>query len=98
MPQIIARCLPTRFVCSPVSTVQADAIIWDYATRSLKARCNLHKVKIEALAFSPSEKYLVTIGGQDDGSVVIWDVETGGVRERERENECDVMLFHPKRG
>jgi len=56
---------------------KADAIIWDYATRTLKARCNLHKVKIEALAFSPSEKYLVTIGGQDDGSVVIWDVETG---------------------
>jgi len=56
---------------------KADVIIWDYETRSLRARLTLHKVKVEALAFSPNDAFLVTLGGQDDGSVVVWNVETG---------------------
>ena len=38
------------------------------------ARLALHKVKVQALAFSPSEKYLVSLGGEDDGSVVVWSL------------------------
>ena len=48
-----------------------------------------HRVKIQALAFSPSNKYLATLGGSDDNkcittictsilqlnSIVIWDLE-----------------------
>ncbi|KAK3575656.1 hypothetical protein QTP86_031627 [Hemibagrus guttatus] len=54
---------------------KADVIIWDYATRDIHARLVLHKAKVEALAFSPNEKYLVSLGGQDDGSIVVWNVE-----------------------
>ncbi|XP_077979702.1 cilia- and flagella-associated protein 52-like [Glandiceps talaboti] len=56
---------------------KADVIIWDYATKTLKSRLVLHKVKVESLSFSANEKYLVTLGGRDDGSVVVWNVETG---------------------
>lgn len=55
---------------------KADVIVWDYAERKLLYRLTLHKVKVEALAFSPNEKYLVSLGGQDDGCVVVWNMET----------------------
>jgi cilia- and flagella-associated protein 52 len=32
-------------------------------------------VKVQALAFSPSSKYLASLGGQDDNSVIVWDLE-----------------------
>ncbi|KAF5908072.1 cilia- and flagella-associated protein 52, partial [Clarias magur] len=54
---------------------KADVIIWDYAKREIHARLVLHQAKVEALAFSPNEKYLVSLGGQDDGSIVVWNVE-----------------------
>lgn len=46
---------------------KADVIVWDYRKRALYCSLVLHKVKVEALSFSPDEKYLVTLGGQDDG-------------------------------
>jgi len=55
---------------------KADIIVWDYEKRSLLYRLTLHKVKVEALAFSPNELYLVSLGGQDDGSVVVWNLKT----------------------
>jgi len=54
--------------------LQADVIIWDFETRSLHARLVLHKVKVEALVFSPNDAFLVSLGGQDDGAVVVWNV------------------------
>ena len=46
---------------------QADVIVWDFHKRERIANLSLHKVKVQDLAFSPNEKYLVTLGGQDDG-------------------------------
>lgn len=55
----------------------ADIIIWDLEKRQLVHRMGLHKVKVQALAFSPDEQYLASLGGQDDNSLVLWDVATG---------------------
>ncbi|XP_060074864.1 cilia- and flagella-associated protein 52-like [Ylistrum balloti] len=55
---------------------KADIIIWNYEKRELYKRLQLHKVKIEALVFSPKDTFLLSLGGQDDGSVVVWDVKT----------------------
>ncbi|XP_066926830.1 cilia- and flagella-associated protein 52-like [Clytia hemisphaerica] len=66
-----------QYVASGQSTYmgfKADVIVWDFESMSLYCRLVLHKVKVEALAFSPNEQYLATLGGQDDGSVVIWDL------------------------
>ena len=44
---------------------------------------SLHKVKVQALAFSPDDatigqpRFLASLGGQDDNSLVLWDVATG---------------------
>lgn len=55
----------------------ADIIVWDLDTRAMVHRMSLHKVKVQALTFSYDGKYLASLGGQDDNSLVIWDVETG---------------------
>ncbi|EAN91506.1 hypothetical protein C3747_281g14 [Trypanosoma cruzi] len=69
-----------RFVASGQVThagFQADVCIFDYDERQMVHRMLLHKVKVQALAFSKDERYLVSIGGVDDKAVVVWDVSTG---------------------
>jgi WD40 repeat protein len=55
----------------------ADIIVWDMETRKAVHRMSLHKVKVQDLAFSPCGTYLASLGGQDDNSLVIWDVHSG---------------------
>ncbi|NXX98171.1 CFA52 protein, partial [Centropus bengalensis] len=55
---------------------KADIILWDFQQKELLGRLSVHKGRIEALAFSPSSLYLVSLGGQDDGRVAVWDVGT----------------------
>jgi len=50
--------------------------VYTLADHKLYATFTLHKVKIESLAFSCDSKLLYSLGGQDDGSVVVWDLET----------------------
>jgi len=56
---------------------QADIIIWDFDTLQMMHRLKLHKVLIQSLSFSYDEKYLASLGGQDDNTLVIWDIESG---------------------
>lgn len=56
---------------------QADVCIFDFQERRLIHRMLLHKVKVQALAFSPDERFLASVGGEDDNTVVLWDVDTG---------------------
>ncbi|XP_063039846.1 cilia- and flagella-associated protein 52-like [Engraulis encrasicolus] len=77
---------------------KADVIIWDFANRCIYARLQLHKAKVEAVAFSPGEKYLATLGGQDDSSVVVWNVETkmaicGSPASSNSAGHCQALQF-----
>lgn len=56
---------------------QADICIFDYESLKLIHRMTLHKVKVQALCFSADELYLASLGGQDDNSLVVWDLGTG---------------------
>lgn len=56
---------------------QADICVFDWATRKLVHRMLLHKVKVQALSFSADELFLASIGGQDDNTLVVWDLATG---------------------
>jgi WD40 repeat protein len=55
----------------------AEVIIWDFAARCEMHRLSLHKVAVTSLSFSKDETYLATLGGQDDNSLVVWEVERG---------------------
>ncbi|KAM4594295.1 cilia- and flagella-associated protein 52 [Fundulus diaphanus] len=57
-------------------STKAAVIIWNYAERTIHAQLVLHKAKVEAVAFSPNDKYLVSLGGKDDGSIIVWNIET----------------------
>ncbi|XP_053392776.1 cilia- and flagella-associated protein 52-like [Mercenaria mercenaria] len=59
------------------SGFKAIAIVWDYRSQTRLHTLELHKVKVQALVFSPNDLYLATLGGLDDGCIVIWDVQKG---------------------
>ncbi|XP_029456180.1 cilia- and flagella-associated protein 52 [Rhinatrema bivittatum] len=54
---------------------KADINLWDYAKKELLATLTIHKVKVEALTFSPNDLYLLSLGGLDDGSLILWSIE-----------------------
>ncbi|XP_064622378.1 cilia- and flagella-associated protein 52-like [Lineus longissimus] len=70
----------------------ADIIIWNLETMCESKRFVLHKVKVEALAFSPNGCYLLSLGGQDDGSVVIWDVNK---QTDKKKSNLSAICGHP---
>ena len=69
-----------RYIASGQVTHQgyaADIIVWDFQTLTIKHRLTLHKVQVTDLSFSATEKFLISLGGEDDGTLALWDVETG---------------------
>ncbi|KAI4494894.1 hypothetical protein M0804_001095 [Polistes exclamans] len=54
---------------------KATVIIWDYKTRTVKSSYEIHKVRVEDVCFTLDSNYLISLGGRDDGNVVIWDVQ-----------------------
>ncbi|XP_022113569.2 cilia- and flagella-associated protein 52 [Pieris rapae] len=56
---------------------KASAKVWDFKKRTLLGTHELHKVRVEALTFSSDERYMISLGGRDDGCVVLWDCIAG---------------------
>ncbi|CCW62363.1 unnamed protein product [Phytomonas sp. EM1] len=90
-----------RYVASGQVThpgFQADVCIFDFAERRLVHRMLLHKVKVQALSFSSDERTLASVGGPEDNTVVLWDVETGrpfcGAPAHHTETKCVAFLNH----
>ena len=67
------------------AAVQAPILLWDLATavatgdgsKALLHRLVLHKVAVQAMDFSADSALLASLGGQDDNSLVVWDVASG---------------------
>eukprot|EP00294_Goniomonas_avonlea_P013212 CAMPEP_0114556708 /NCGR_PEP_ID=MMETSP0114-20121206/9432_1 /TAXON_ID=31324 /ORGANISM="Goniomonas sp, Strain m" /LENGTH=623 /DNA_ID=CAMNT_0001741929 /DNA_START=93 /DNA_END=1964 /DNA_ORIENTATION=- len=56
---------------------QADVVVWDLERMEILHRMRLHKVKVQSVAFSCNERWLASLGGEDDNSLVIWDLTSG---------------------
>lgn len=59
----------------------ASIILWDFAKSvdegssvKIAQLPDMHKVKVQSLDFSPSGKYLASLGGKDDNTLVMWNV------------------------
>jgi len=61
----------------------AEIILWDVSgllegkQPMLLHRLRLHKVMVQAVAFSCNGKYLASVGGVDDNNLVVWNVADG---------------------
>ncbi|XP_043258261.1 cilia- and flagella-associated protein 52 [Colletes gigas] len=56
---------------------KAMVIIWDYEKRKMKTNYEVHKVRVEDVCFTQDGQYLVSLGGRDDGCIIVWDVQNG---------------------
>jgi len=54
---------------------QAMVIVWNYKEGTMKGSYETHKVGIVDLCFTCNSNFLVSLGGRDDGNIIIWDVE-----------------------
>jgi RNA polymerase sigma factor (sigma-70 family) len=54
-----------------------DLWLWEAATGKAIQQLKGHVASIDAIAFSPDGKYLVSGGENNDGTIRLWDVETG---------------------
>lgn len=56
--------------------IQVQVIVW--STLDLKAIGDyvLHHADVAAVAISPTDKYVVSAGGKDDPTVLVWDIQT----------------------
>ncbi|KAH9495365.1 Cilia- and flagella-associated protein 52 [Bulinus truncatus] len=54
---------------------KAPIILWDWCSRQRLMEYPLHKTRVEYLAFTCNSKYFISLGGQDDESVVFWSVK-----------------------
>ncbi|XP_017778484.1 PREDICTED: cilia- and flagella-associated protein 52 [Nicrophorus vespilloides] len=53
---------------------KASVILWDFYKHVALIKHEGHKVRVEAVAFSRRDEYLLSLGGRDCGSVVVWDI------------------------
>jgi cilia- and flagella-associated protein 52 len=82
LPQVSCITLSStgRYLASGQKTYMgftSDIIIWNLETRKIHKKLSLHKVMVQALAFSHDETKIASLGGPDDGSLVLWDVASG---------------------
>ncbi|KAG5310590.1 CFA52 protein, partial [Acromyrmex insinuator] len=54
---------------------QAMVIVWNYKEGTMKGSYETHKVGIVDLCFTCNSDFLVSLGGRDDGNIIIWDVK-----------------------
>ncbi|EZA49276.1 WD repeat-containing protein [Ooceraea biroi] len=54
---------------------KATVIIWNCKERTIRGSYEIHKVGIEDMCFTCNSDFLVSLGGRDDGNVVVWDVQ-----------------------
>jgi len=63
----------TVLCCCPLQSGHMPAVrVWDVAERTQVAELQEHKYGVACVAFSPSSKYIVSVGYQHDMIVNVW--------------------------
>jgi len=61
------------------SDAWAPVFVWDCARGTIFRRLDYHQRGVQALAWSPCSKYLLSVGNVHDGKLVVWDVAASAV-------------------
>lgn len=54
---------------------RSPIIVWLFRNGKTIAKYDSHKVRVESVVFSCCERYLISLGGLDDGVVLVYDIE-----------------------
>lgn len=53
---------------------RAHLIVWSWVGRFEILRHELHKVRVQDICFSSDEQYVISLGGKDCGSIIVWNI------------------------
>jgi len=67
------------YLCSGQTGTNADVIVWNFETKTLLHRFNVHDHGVADVAFSDDEKLLATVGDIVDKQIYVWDMSNGAV-------------------
>jgi len=64
-------------ILSPIffSFSKVQVIIWDTRSKSNVGSHLLHHASVAAIGISPNDRFVASAGGQDDPSILIWDID-----------------------
>ncbi|CAH1731876.1 cilia- and flagella-associated protein 52-like [Aphis gossypii] len=54
---------------------RSPIIIWDFQTGEPVTKYDSHMVRVESVSFSCCEQYLMSLGGIDDGTIVVYEID-----------------------
>ncbi|VVC34655.1 WD40/YVTN repeat-like-containing domain,WD40 repeat, conserved site,WD40 repeat,WD40-repeat-containing [Cinara cedri] len=54
---------------------RSPIIVWAFETGQIVTKYEAHNVRVETVSFSCCETYMISLGGLDDGSVLVYDIE-----------------------
>lgn len=66
-----------RFISSGQRGKNSNVLVWDYDAGEVIWTFEEHDREVAAVAFSHDEKVLATLGGKEDGKLILWDMSNG---------------------
>jgi len=66
-----------KLIASGQRGTNSDIFVWDYDTKELVYSFEEHDYGVKYLAFSHDERMLISIGDDNDGKLIIWDLSNG---------------------
>ncbi|XP_025190982.1 cilia- and flagella-associated protein 52-like [Melanaphis sacchari] len=54
---------------------RSPIIIWHFQTGDVLTNYESHMVRVESVTFSCCEQYLISLGGIDDGSIIVYEID-----------------------
>eukprot|EP00727_Mastigamoeba_balamuthi_P008097 m51a1_g3908 hypothetical protein (592) ;mRNA; f:130886-133099 len=82
-----------------VTAEESDIVVWDVESLRPVHTLSLHTGNVASMSFSPDERFLVSLGG-DDNRIAVWDAENGrpvcgAPASKEREGKARVVACLP---
>ena len=74
-----------------------QVIVWSTSSKANVGSHLLHHASVAAIGISPNDRFVASAGGQDDPSILIWDIEAKTPICGKNQKEF-FLLFHGQVG